>query len=676
MSAGSSEGGGHPALIVVNYGSSDLLRTNLAPIGDRWPELDIIVVDCWSSEREQEAVQRLAAEFGWALVPLDQNVGFGGGVNRGAAHAVRRGADVLIVLNPDATLDDGSLRLLAEEARRDQQVLAAPVVRRPDGTLWTQGADLYLDDGSMAGVRHRSKHPGRQRMFWVSGACFAISVALWQRVGGFDERFFLYWEDVDLCRRIQDAGGSCRVLEAASAIHDEGSTHENRHVGSAKSETYYYYNIRNRLLFSRIALDAERRRRWLRATTRVSMNILMQGGRRQLLQRAAPWRALFRGVADGLRQVSGQLPARVTRLHARRARLYHEVRSAHLERAHEFSPAAVVYLTHRYDFDGSLGEGLELVNRKPLGAALLLRRSKLEALEVNEPLMLHGAILAALGIFAVRLGRGQRVRVVSYAIGNTDPFVQPVAGWKSRMRRHIETVAAHYVWRQLDAIAYGTEGSREVYQAVLPARAGLAQVLIPALPARRDDVDMTDRGPNVVYLGAFVHRKGLPLLLEAWPSVVAARPEARLTLVGKGALLPQVKEFHAMQSSVSVLVDPSRAEIRDVLARSRTLVLASQPTPSWREQVGLPIVEGLESGCTVVTTTETGIAGWLAEHGHSVLRADADAGSLAAAILRELDRAPRVADVLESLPAEDGRSAADRWLFGDPTLAEAAKLDD
>jgi GT2 family glycosyltransferase len=676
MSAVNSPSGGHTALIVVNYGSSELLRTNLAPIGKRWPELDIIVVDCWTNEREHEDILRSAAEFGWTTVLLDENVGFGAGVNRGAARAIDRGAGVLIVLNPDATLDDDSARLLAEEARSEQQLLVAPIVRRPDGALWTEGTDLYLDDGSMAGVRHRSKRPGRQRMFWVSGACFALSVALWQQVGGFDETFFLYWEDVDLCRRVRDAGGECRIVEAASAVHDEGGTHENRRAGKAKSETYYYYNIRNRLLFARLALDPAGRRSWLRSTARVSFLILLQGGRRQLLQGMAPWRALLRGVVDGLRQASGPLPARITTLASRRARLYYQVRTAHLERAHELRPAAIVYLKHRYDFDISFAKGLELVNRRPVGAALLLRRSNLEALEVNEPLMLQSAILTALGVFAVRFGRGRRVRIVSYAIGNANPLAEPPSGWKSRLRRRVEAAAAHYIWRQLDAIAYGTDGAREIYQAVMPLRTSLRQALVPALPAPRDDVDLTDRGPSVVFLGAFVQRKGLPLLLEAWPLVVAAHPEARLTLVGKGTLLPDVRQFCAMQPSASLLVDPPRAEIRDVLARSKTLVLPSQPTPSWREQVGLPILEGLQSGCTIVTTAETGIAEWLAEHGHGVLPADADAASLATAIIRELGRAPCVAEVLESLPREDGRSAADRWLFADRADAEAARLND
>jgi glycosyltransferase involved in cell wall biosynthesis len=91
-------------------------------------------------------------------------------------------------------------------------------------------------------------------------------------------------------------------------------------------------------------------------------------------------------------------------------------------------------------------------------------------------------------------------------------------------------------------------------------------------------------------------------------------------------------------------------------------VLPSQPSATWREQVGLPIVEGLSYGCTIVTTTETGLAGWLSEHGHRVVAADADDGELAAAVAAALLNP--VEDVVASLPDHDGRLAADAWMFG------------
>lgn len=353
------------------------------------------------------------------------------------------------------------------------------------------------------------------------------------------------------------------------------------------------------------------------------------------------------------------------RLESRRARLYESVRTAHLERAHELVPAAIVYRVRRYDFDESVAKGLEVVHAKPIRAALLLRRSRLESLEINEPLMTSSLPASALAVFATRFARGaNRPRIVTYVIGNADPFDAPNPSIKRRVRWAIEKRLARYVWKRTDAVAYGTAGARSVYRAALPRRSGMAETLIPALPARTE-ISRVDRAGRVVFLGAFVPRKGVLLLLEAWPLVFAQRPNATLNLVGKGALIDEVRRFTNDHTSVSLVEDPPREQIRSLLLQSLVLVLPSQPSRTWREQVGLPIVEGLEQGCAIVTTTESGLAPWLSEHGHGVVPGDADAQMLALAIIAQLDGGDRSADILSSLPRQDGRLAADAWMFGD-----------
>jgi glycosyltransferase involved in cell wall biosynthesis len=254
---------------------------------------------------------------------------------------------------------------------------------------------------------------------------------------------------------------------------------------------------------------------------------------------------------------------------------------------------------------------------------------------------------------------------VTYAIGNVDPFSGLPQSLKRRVKRRLQTMLARYVWKRLSAVAYGTDVARDVYHSVLPPRPGLDEALIPALPARAELAFDGTRDESVVFLGAFVARKGLPLVMEAWRRVVAERPGAALTLVGKGALLDDVRRFAAEEPTVRLVVDPPRHEIREILVHSRVLVLPSQPSPTWREQVGLPIVEGLEQGCAIVTTTETGLAPWLHEHGHAVVAGNADAEVLARAIIGQIDAGDRAASIVASLPPVDGRLAADAWMFGD-----------
>ncbi|MCO7203230.1 glycosyltransferase family 2 protein [Microbacterium sp. CnD16-F] len=290
------------AVVIVNYGASAILEPNAAtvqPPGDGF----VVVVDCFSSTDERARIDVACRRHGWVPVLLERNAGFGGGTNAGAALALERGAEVVVALNPDATIDRESLAQLVQAAADDRLALVSPTILDGGGGVWFGGSDLYLDDGSIAGARRRAERAGRPRHEWATGACFAMSAELWSRVGGFDEEYFLYWEDVDLSRRVLDLGGSLRTLPV-TAVHDEGQTHLDAVRGRAKSETYYYFNIRNRLLYAAKHGDAETVRRWSRATLRVSWLILMQGGRAQL-RSIRPWRALARGIRDGRRALAG-----------------------------------------------------------------------------------------------------------------------------------------------------------------------------------------------------------------------------------------------------------------------------------------------------------------------------------------------------------------------------------
>jgi glycosyltransferase involved in cell wall biosynthesis len=140
-------------------------------------------------------------------------------------------------------------------------------------------------------------------------------------------------------------------------------------------------------------------------------------------------------------------------------------------------------------------------------------------------------------------------------------------------------------------------------------------------------------------------------------------PGATLTLLGKGRLEPLAERAAALDDSIDLVIDPSRTEIHRRLAGSRALALPSQPTPSWREQVGLPIVEGLSHGCAIVATSETGLAGWLKDHGHGVLDTPTTPEALANALAWALTSGPQPVDIIASLPAVDGRLAADEWMF-------------
>ncbi|MGB3411603.1 MAG: glycosyltransferase family 2 protein [Microthrixaceae bacterium] len=292
-----------PAVIVVNYDSADLIRRNLAVLVDEFPDLVTVVVDNYSTAAAVEQIECLADSHGWTLVKSPINVGFGGGMNLGIAAAAELGSDTFLMLNPDACLGPESFVILVEALSSDPMSLISPVITRRNGSIWFEGGALDLDRGRTIS---RPVDPSSElELPWLSGACLMTGAEAWGVLGGFDEDYFLYWEDVDLSVRAQRRGIRLAVVPEASAVHDEGGTQE-QNSNADFSWDYYYYNIRNRLLFASKLLDSQHRKRWIRTALRESYRILLRGGgKRKFLRPLAPLVCGARGLKDGLASRGG-----------------------------------------------------------------------------------------------------------------------------------------------------------------------------------------------------------------------------------------------------------------------------------------------------------------------------------------------------------------------------------
>ncbi|AWF99173.1 glycosyltransferase family 2 protein [Clavibacter michiganensis] len=297
------------AVVVVNYGSADLVRENVLPLIERLDDALLVVVDNRTTDAERERVRELAAHPSTRVhgVYPDGNTGFGTGMNIGVDAARAAGAREFLLLNPDATIAPDQLAVLRGVVAADPLTLAAPTILRPDGSTWFRGSDLYLADGRIRSAARRAQHPGLAVEPWLTGACLLVTDELWTRVGGFSDDYFLYWEDVDLSRKVVEAGGRLSVVEEAVAVHAEGGTQSAGHAsaGQAKSGTYYYHNVRNRLLYGARHLDAAALRRWRLLTPVIAYEVLLQGGRRQFAHPVAPVSAAVRGIVDGYRLSGG-----------------------------------------------------------------------------------------------------------------------------------------------------------------------------------------------------------------------------------------------------------------------------------------------------------------------------------------------------------------------------------
>lgn len=357
------------------------------------------------------------------------------------------------------------------------------------------------------------------------------------------------------------------------------------------------------------------------------------------------------------------------------ARYYYVARTVHVERQSEYRPGWLFYTRTRADFDEELAAHTPGVVRASAWAVgrFVVRRG-VRVLEMPEPLavpvwphavIVHGLVL----LHNVFRPPSARIRIVTYAIENLSPEAKfrgrlPLPGWVARA---VVSLFGGFLLRTTDRVVFGTQAALDTYLEALPSamkRRGLETELVWALPMRGSDLGTAVRPPTLVFLGTFEERKGIHHLLRAWPRVAAEVPEARLVLMGKAGDIDVVREFaRTRPEDVTLLEDPPRARIFEVLRESKSLVLFSQPTPVWKEQVGLPILEALSQGCEIVTSDETGIADWLAEMGHQVVPRAADDDELAAAILSSLRSRRTPADIVADLPAEDTRKTADDAMF-------------
>ena len=303
------------AVVVVNFGSSLLLEQNLQPMSRSAPSVQIVVVDNFTDAAEQARMTVLATQEGWQLVLSPTNAGFGGGMNLGVARAQRNGRTHFLLLNPDAAIAADQIVRLLDVVTAHPLTLVSPRILRPDGRVWFDGSDLYLDDGRVRSTRRRGDHPGARTTPWLSGACLLISDELWRRVGGFSDDYFLYWEDVELSHRVLQVGGAVTVCSDAQATHDPGGTQSAVHdrAGPAKSYSYYYYNVRNRLVYAARNLAPGDRRRWRRHSLEATWEVVTRGGRRQLLTSLLPLLAAARGIRDGFAYRPASDQATVTR---------------------------------------------------------------------------------------------------------------------------------------------------------------------------------------------------------------------------------------------------------------------------------------------------------------------------------------------------------------------------
>jgi N-acetylglucosaminyl-diphospho-decaprenol L-rhamnosyltransferase len=225
------------AVLIVNHNTSAVLgrclRTLEPGLG---AGLEVVVMD---NDSEDGSVDMLRRDFPWArLLESGGNRGFGAGVNLAASQTDRA---FLLMLNPDCFIKPESVSLLAGRLYDDANLgFVGPRIELESGSI--DHASLRADPDPLGALLYFSRVPrlfprraalnryslahlnygAEQELLAGTAACLMVREEAFRNVGGFDESFFMYGEDLDLCRRLRDAGFGGRYVPAACALHLKG----------------------------------------------------------------------------------------------------------------------------------------------------------------------------------------------------------------------------------------------------------------------------------------------------------------------------------------------------------------------------------------------------------------------------------------------------------------------
>ena len=287
------------ACVVVTYDALPWIEQCLESVAG----VDTVVVDNGSGDGTVDVVRE---RFPAVRVIESENRGLSAGWNTGIRATA---SEHVLLLNADAWLLDGALSALVAAADRHPRAAAiGPRLENTDGTLqrsvrgyptaWRLATEyLYL---RKLAPRSRAlnafygagfDHAREREVEWLMGACLLVRRAVFDEVGPFDERYFLFSEEVDWMRRAADRGWSVVFTPDARCVHVGGAAHGGRHFRENVGGHLRYLSLHGR------PGEAERARRLLRASLLVRGR-LYRGERGRLYREAAAW--LGSGDAESL----------------------------------------------------------------------------------------------------------------------------------------------------------------------------------------------------------------------------------------------------------------------------------------------------------------------------------------------------------------------------------------
>jgi N-acetylglucosaminyl-diphospho-decaprenol L-rhamnosyltransferase len=221
-------------VVVVTYSPGETLAAFLGSLAQATTRrYEVVLADNGSTDGVPEQMAREHPEV--RLLPTGGNIGYGAAANAGLSG---RRSGYALIANPDVRFEPGSVDVLLDAVVRwPRAATLGPAIRTPEGTIYPSARELpSLSTGIghallgwvwpanpwTARYRRERDEPTERTAGWLSGSCFLVDLAAFSSVGGFDPGYFMYFEDVDLARRLGQRGWLHVYVPTAVVTHEGG----------------------------------------------------------------------------------------------------------------------------------------------------------------------------------------------------------------------------------------------------------------------------------------------------------------------------------------------------------------------------------------------------------------------------------------------------------------------
>lgn len=250
------------AVVILNFKVWDLTLKCIESVKkSSYQNLQIIVVD---NSPEEGVAKNLEPDI--TYIPNPKNNGYAGGNNIGIKSALEEDCEYILILNPDTEVSKDAIAILVEASEKYDAGIVCPKIYFEDGkTIWYAGKDFDMLNvlGKHRGVDQKDEGQfDRDAPTEANGAAMLVKREVFEKVGLFDERFFLYLDDSDLSFRARKKGYKIMYIYSAKVIHKNA---QSTGLGSPLQD---YYISRNRMLFAAKYLPVRTRFALLREALR------------------------------------------------------------------------------------------------------------------------------------------------------------------------------------------------------------------------------------------------------------------------------------------------------------------------------------------------------------------------------------------------------------------------